>query len=229
MKSSRSTLLEEKILSQLMDEIYEDRSEQYPGVTQLIQCITKTYWERVNGRGAHDRTTKLYFTIGLGLERALLKAQKEGIVISGELDGIFYHIDGMEAGGIAEMKSTRMGTRVKIDPDLPPRAADNYKDIDVEDLPSSWLKQLKAYCKVKGTTKGSLIVIHVIQPDIRGWEIEFTQEEIDKNWNYLIRRRQILEMSHEYGRPPKPFLFNEAWECKNCTWKLMCEVNKDVS
>ncbi len=55
-----------------------------------------------------------------------------------------------------------------------------------------WITQMKAYCKCIGTT---LFYMHTlflcgdytypIKPILKHWEIEFTQEEIDSNWNDL--------------------------------------------
>ena len=132
MKTQRNPQYEDKILNDLMEEIAEDRSNQFPGVTSLIYCITKTFWEHKYGRGEPDRQTKLFFVTGLGLERALLKSQKEGNLLVGEHEGVFYHIDGLDENSVVELKSTRGGIRKKINPDSKART-DNYRDIEFED------------------------------------------------------------------------------------------------
>lgn len=224
MKSSRDTFYEDTILNALMDEIYEDREDQFPGVTSLIYCITKTYWEQKHGKAEPDRTTKLYFSIGLGLERALLKEQKLTGELSGEHEGIFYHIDGLAVDEVVELKSTRISNRTKIDKSITKRVDGNYRDVDFIDMPESWIRQIMAYCKVKNTLKAKLVVIHVIQPDIRVWDVEFTQKEIDTNWEWLQKRRQVLWLGLENNRPPTPFEYNMDWECEKCPWALLCGV-----
>lgn len=56
-----------------------------------------------------------------------------------------------------------------------------------------WLCQLKAYCKGLGTRFCHMHVLFLcgdysrpIRPKMRVWEVEFTQEEIDNNWDLLM-------------------------------------------
>lgn len=223
MKYHRNEAYEDKILDDLMAEIEEDRSDQFPGVTSLIYCITKTYWERLHGKPTHDRDTKLFFSIGLGLERALLNEQKQGL-LTGSEDGIFYHLDGLVGDEVAELKSTRISTRTKIDKNITKRVDGNYRDVEFPDMPEAWIKQMLAYCKVKGTTKAKLIVLHVIQPDIRVWDVEFSPVEVEANWKWLQDRKKVLMFGLKYGRPPTPFQYNQDFECERCAFLLMCKV-----
>ena len=66
-----------------------------------------------------------------------------------------------------------------------------------------WISQIKAYCKAKGTRFAMLHVLFVcgdytypIKPILKCWQIEFTQQEIDDNWDLLfdyMRLRQAIE------------------------------------
>ena len=64
----------------------------------------------------------------------------------------------------------------------------------VGDLSSQWmwLAQIKAYCKGLDTRHARLHVLFLcgdytypIKPVLKVWDIEFTQEEIDANWELL--------------------------------------------
>lgn len=59
-----------------------------------------------------------------------------------------------------------------------------------------WMAQIKAYCIAKGTRFAVLHVLFLcgdykfpIKPQLRAWEIEFTQEELEDNWFLLSMYR----------------------------------------
>lgn len=213
MKSTRDIKTEESTLQRAYLDIQEDRSKQYPSVTNLLYCITKTYWEHQYGESKQiDDTTKLYFVLGLGLEQALLRYRDE-TGRSGEKDGIYYHIDNIEDGVVVELKTTRMRTR---------RGRPSV-EIGIEDYSEAWLKQIQAYCKVVGITQAKLVVIHIIEPTIQAWSLEFTLEELNANWDWLKQRKIMLEAAQNSGKAPTPFKYNMDWECGRCQWKVLCD------
>lgn len=64
-----------------------------------------------------------------------------------------------------------------------------------------WMCQLKSYCKAKGTRHAVLHVLHVcgdyirpIVPMLYRYHIEFTQQELDDNWNLLMDWKDIKIM-----------------------------------
>lgn len=64
-----------------------------------------------------------------------------------------------------------------------------------------WMCQLKAYCKAKKTQHAVLHVLHVcgdyvrpIVPMLYRYHIEFTQQELDDNWNLLMDYKDIKIM-----------------------------------
>lgn len=67
-----------------------------------------------------------------------------------------------------------------------------YKSVKtVGDLTSQWMwrSQIMGYCGARGTRYAALHVLFVdgdytwpMRPSIRRWDIEFTQDEIDKDW-----------------------------------------------
>lgn len=52
----------------------------------------------------------------------------------------------------------------------------------------SWLVQLKGYCRMVGTTRARLLILHVCgdyrppRPKVRQFDIEFSPTEIQENW-----------------------------------------------
>lgn len=63
-----------------------------------------------------------------------------------------------------------------------------------------WMWQIKAYCKALNTRFAMLHVLFVcgdysypIKPTLRKWLLEFTQEEIDQNWEMLMQYKTYRE------------------------------------
>lgn len=66
-----------------------------------------------------------------------------------------------------------------------------------------WVSQCKGYCKGLNTLVAYLHVLFVcgnykfpINPQLKVWRIEFTQEEIDDNWELMtdyVRHRQVMD------------------------------------
>ena len=206
MNYRRNELLEDQLLDEMMAEIEDpERKDQHPSVTDLIYCLTRSYLDMSTG-SKPTRQTKLFFTIGLGLEKAMLSARKQ-IPTAGQFEGIYYHIDSLDPPNMMEFKSTRV--KAGTEP---------------ENLPEGWMKQIKSYLKTQGQTKVSLVVLHIIQPEIIAWDIEFSQHEIDENWAWLQQRRSEWEVYVSKAEMPTPFRFNEPWECKNCLYLNYCKA-----
>ena len=208
MQFHRNEQLETQLLDEMMAEISDDsRKLNQPSITSLIYCLTKGYYDEVYGQ-TPDRKTKLYFTIGLGLERNLLVARKH-TATEGCYEGIYYHTDAINESSLMEMKSTRM------------------KPGDAPSMSDNWKQQILGYLKCIGATEADFVTLHLIQPDIRAWHLEFTQEEISINWSYLMYRKSIWEYARRKEEPPAAFTYNQDYECKNCNWKLLCDARSN--
>ena len=227
MNSQRNEQLEIEILDKVWNKIEEDRSAQWPGVTNLIYCLTKAYWERTIGRPKPNRKTILNFVTGLVFEKALISFWQGDEGLSGEYEGIFYHIDGnymelaIEDLDVMEFKSTRQATHkgtVK---------ADDKRLVTVDDYSKFWLQQVAAYAYVKKRYTAKLAVLHIIPPELLAWDIEFTEADLISNWMMLQSRRTDLIHAVDTGNPPKPFTTNQEWECNNCVWLVLCNARKD--
>ena len=98
-----------------------------------------------------------------------------------ELDGITGSPDGIDTDGneliVEEYKCT------DVSPNKTP--ADMWR----------WMVQTKGYCKMLGTTKCVFRVLHLRQGErvYKPWEIEFTQAELDENWESILNYAKTMK------------------------------------
>ncbi len=196
-----------------------------PGIhqSQLIYCLTKSYWGLTDPEPATDKEALLW-SIGYGLERVLLRpSEKQPEPL--ELDGIVVSLDSIhQFGGPIDLKSTRM-------------APAGRKGEDGFMWPDSWKRAFMAYrhvLNVLGAREGKLpeydfgcVVIHLIQPEMTAWRITYEPWELTENWATLLTRRDQLD-SMLAGRNPMPFMWNEDWECARCTYQLRCGLQASI-
>ena len=214
MKYSRNPDLEEELLDQMMDQIRDDTRTQ-PSVTGMIRCLTRTYLDAEQPLPL-NRQTKLYFSTGLAIERAILVTQR-GEDIKGTLNGVAYHFDSLSQDILREMKSTRI------------RASTKYGEYTPEKFSEHWLRQFRSYCKAANTTRIQICILHLIEPELACWDVEFTQEEIDENWEWILSRAETYNAFIRLNKVPTPFRYNagsspDSYECKSCQNKIVCEA-----
>lgn len=213
MEWKENTALADRLLGLIAEEMKLDKPE--PHVTQLIYCLTKGWMDKYDPLPLTAKETCL-FSIGVKMGEILLAPHAQEV--EGELEGIHFSIDfvtedsasgrSIEADRLGELKSTRMGTRKHPD-----------------DFPPGWHKQLLAYMKTAGSLHATYAIMYVIPAVFRTWEVSATQEEIDTNWTWLQARKVIYMEFIEAGTRPTPFEYNEPWECKNCRYKLICDLS----
>jgi CRISPR/Cas system-associated exonuclease Cas4 (RecB family) len=169
-------------------------------LTDCLYCLRKAYWNKTNPLPPSEKEL-MYFLTGFGLQDALLADDNQSFA---ELDGIRISPDYWEGGELAELKTTRIGRK---------RLLDN-------DIPTGWIAQIQGYAKVLGVTRATLIVMPLLQPEILTFELEFTQDELDNNWDYILERKDELEnaLVGDYI----PIAGNEEWECRDCRYKDRC-------
>lgn len=212
MKFTRNPAAEDAYLASMWNEMYEPDRQQ-PSVTGMVYCLTKTYYENQYEdvkAATPSRETLMLFATGLALEKVMLgRGQRDE---KGVYEGIGWHTDSSE-DGLVEVKSTRISLK---------NAPERYSN--------SWRRQWMAYAKVKGVTKGTFVVLHIVGdysppfPDLAIWDVEATQAEIDENWAWLQDRADIYTAHKVAGEPPAPFTYNEPWECATCSWKMVCDL-----
>lgn len=217
MKFSRDESLEDELLNEMVVSFHEPDRKQ-PSVSGMIRCLTRTYYEneiKLDNTPSLSRREIQLFATGLALEKVILAGRQR--VLKGEYEGIQWHIDHLGVDGdFIEFKSTR----IKMVYDDSPTVSNN------------WQKQVLAYFKVLGITQGHFVMLHITGdykppfPDIRAYNILTTQEEIDDNWTWIQQRSISYLSAVKNAQPPKPFTFNEAWECKDCPWLGLCTARE---
>jgi hypothetical protein len=105
-----------------------------------------------------------------------------------EVDGIYMTHDGESLSVIITDTTQFWGLMVH-------EIKATYKSVKtVGDMSTQWmwLTQCKAYCKGKGTRFAMMHVLFLcgdykfpITPQLKCWQIEFTQDEIDENWELM--------------------------------------------
>lgn len=205
MKVQINDQLANATLDELMAEIDEDRSGMHPSVTDLVYCLTKSYFN-LHQKAKHTRKVKVFFLVGLGLERALLVARKK-VETYGENEGVHYHVDSRDEG-LFELKSTRA----------------SKKKMDEGDFPEAWLKQTKSYLNLLGGNQVDLGVVFLIPGEFEVYRLTFDERELEENKLWLLSRRDEFNRAVEFGDPPESFKWNQDWECGDCQYKIVCQM-----
>lgn len=207
----RNDGLARELLAEMWEEIQEDRTGQHPSVTDLIGCLTKSYYDTEETNTLeHNDKTKMFFLIGLGLERALLVKRKE-TPVAGVTDGIYWHVDSIDQG-LLEVKSTRA----------------NPKRIEGGDWNERWMRQIKSYLKGVGETHADFAIVYIIQAQLDAYRLTFSQFEIDTHWEWMKVRRDVWVKAKADKKSPKAFHWNEKWECDECPYKVLCELKASM-
>jgi len=140
-------------------------------------------WQAIDAGGQlHSPTTLNRFAIGWAWEEwlATQEADRGLIFHPGEytLDGMTGEPDAVEDDG----KSGIIVHEFKI----------TWKSLRTFD-DWFWLTQIKAYCKMVGTRRAVLSVMFINgdykppSPVFKRWECEFTELELEENWDMLLR------------------------------------------
>ena len=131
--------------------------------------------------------------------------------------------------GEMDLKSTRMWAeedgRPKITSDRP------------HGFPETWLKQFMGYAHRLGAQPAndqcpvdyvdySVAIMYLGAGNLIAGTIRFDWEEVEENMAYHLHRASILEDQLSQQVPPTPFMYNEAWECKNCAYYNRCQTTE---
>lgn len=213
MEWTEDSSLATRMLNDLGEEIWIDKH--LPHVTELIYCLTKSWYQRRKPLPFTPREVLLFAT-GVGMEGVLLKQHKQQV--EGVLDGIGYATDFLTYEGYpGELKLTRISAKK-----------------GPGELPSTWLRQILSYLKCNKDDRMLLAVLHLMGnyappfPELKAWQGKATQAEIDENWAWILGRRDIYMAAMGTDTPPEQFTTNEDWECNNCGYKLICDANQAI-
>jgi hypothetical protein len=217
MKFTEDTEFANRVLAKMLEvNQYGRRESKEPHLSELIYCLTKSAWKRRDSGGGvgttststpfHNSKELTMFAIGVALEKVLFRPL--GANEAGVYEGVAYEKDlKTEDGVLGEFKTTRMSAKRLI-----------------EDFPLGYYRQLLGYMKIDGTLKAKFTVLFIIQAELRAWEVEVSQEELDENWAWVQERKRVYLGYLDAGEIPPAFAYNEDWECEGCPMKLVCDI-----
>jgi len=208
---SKNDALAAKLLDEMVAEKLEDRTGQHPSVTDLLRCLTQSWWD-AHRKLEHGKKKEVFFLIGIGLERSILAARKQNPT-AGETEGIYWHVDDND-DGLIEVKSFR----------------GNIRKVELPDggfaLPDYYVEQVKSYCVMLGVSSVDLGIIYIIPAEFEVYHIEFEAMELAFHRRWLHSRRDVWNQAEAIGKAPESYKHNKDWECKDCQYKLLCETRK---
>ena len=195
---------------------YLTKREEVPHVSELIYCLTRSYFDRYDPVEPTDEEM-VGFAIGFALEQVILRDDDTGTPPVEEVDGIYMSRDYVDLQGVGvDLKSTRM--------------APGPNGFPKRGFPDTWEEQFKAYAKI-GLMPGDYntpipykVAIIYLQPRVlEAGTCVFTRGEIEQEWEYLLKRKEIYMRYLVQQKIPTPFTYNKDWECRGCRYKLRCD------
>lgn len=222
MKISRTTGAEKWILERSKAWLAKQERAEGLHVSDLLYP-RKGYWRSVDPRGTTDDEA-LYFIAGQGhhyiLEAIIEGSKKVGKADGGSYEwrGIHYSPDILSPHPI-EIKTTRAKHGPK---------AETERSYAVEY--EHYLKQLTAYCAIRGECRGDLVVLYLnkegadgrSKPTVRWYRIELTAQELGKRQAELLAGKQALERAIKTKNHVKLPLCPK-WLCRGCQWVGECK------
>lgn len=221
MKVKVNTEVRDKVMKSLTGERFSSRTF---SVTKLTCCPRKTFYSMSGVSAVTSEASTLFMARGRGLHYELQKGFKETEVRK-EMNGVRGDIDAIDER-ITEMYSTSISSSKVTDETKVPKVL------------LTKVKQLMAYCYMSGVKTGDLLVFFMsgdykrftevvgekfytgIQPELKCWTLEFTEEELMENWKQILRNKAEIELALKTGSPP--LLVGEEWECKSCGYSYTC-------
>lgn len=134
-------------------------------------------------------------------------------------DGISGRVDGLWNDSLIETKSTTMDM-------------DKFNPITSQ---PHWLQRSKAYCTLHGKNTIVLVVWFLVgnmwthktlNTGLKCWDLNFSDQELEHNWGYMIRQKNLLEMYVKSKVFPDNFWIKsrlKPYECGDCSYNDICE------
>lgn len=208
---------------ELLNRIEKREFSERTGVhsSDLIYCLNKTALRKLKPLPSSDEEI-LLFSIGWSTQRWLTEQDEEEEF---EVDGIKVTPDAQTARGCPwELKATYQSST---------------KDLTEN---THWLRQIMSQCKVTGTTSAKLTRFELMgdwkwvfgkgqekenskRPTLHAYHIEFTKQEIENNWRWMLQRKALYEGILSSGKLlPKALALpsGQEYECKFCPYKKEC-------
>ena len=207
--------LEKAVYSHARDYMAYDRTGLH--ASTLIFCNYKGFFEATDAeKNVMDDRTML-FILGHAIQFMLYPVTQEESKVF-EVDGIRLTPDLIDTSissyylRLAEVKSTRASSA----------------KFSLYDNPH-YTMQMANYCKAVGVLECDFIGFLLAGdykpplPKAACWKVAFTQDEIDYNWEEMLRRKKIFEKALQDNRLPEP-LIHMSWECKYCDYVDVCPI-----
>ncbi len=212
----------------LLEKIAQREFKERVGIhcSDLLYCINKQALRRKTNLPVPNHTL-LLFSLGWASQRWL--TGKDEDEPARELDGITVTLDAVDTKGRPwELKASYQSSS---------------RDI-LENL--SWIRQIMAQCKVSGKTEAFLSRFEIMgdwasvfpkgatpaekkankeaakKPTLSAYKLVFTQDEIDRNWEWLKQRRDLFaEVLRTGVLLPKAQAIppTQEWECSDCPFR----------
>ena len=207
MKVVSNPEISREVLQRLRDKYLTPKP--LPHVTELIYCLTRSYWDRLDPIEPTDHEL-LLFAVGFGLEEMLLRQEGQEPPKAIELDGITLTPDYIALrGGMVDLKSTRAY------PDKVTREPG-------KGWSETWQEQFMAYAKAFGKLEYTVTVVYIIPAEVASFTFVFTEAELGANWQKMLQRKAQYMEALEAGKVPTPFTTNREWECRFCRYLGRC-------
>lgn len=185
-------------------------------LSTLIYCLTRSFFDMKMDVEPTDMEV-LLFALGLGLQDEFTPDNALTDIVF-EKDGITFSPDFVTPTGFlpiaedhyCEMKTTRMSS--------------------ARDFPTTWIEYIKGGCHIRGVDTYDLSVLYMMGnykppfPQLNSFRLEFDEYELDENWDYILARKKVFDKALENKMPPTPKVYCGDWECKNCRFKVQCDV-----
>lgn len=189
--------------------------------SDLVYCLNKQALRRLHPFQPSDHELLLY-SLGWATQRWLTgKSEDEP---EKEVDGIVVTLDALTDEGLPwELKATFQSSQRPIE--------DN----------AHWIRQIMAQCYVTGTATANLSRLEIMgnwksvfgkreekdlpenqKPTLSAYRLEFSQEEIDRNWQWLQVRRDMFNIilsTNELFPKIHAIPSGQEWECKFCPYQ----------
>ena len=197
--------------------------------SDLLYCLNKQVLRRLCPKPSTENQV-LLFSLGWSTQRWITgKDEDEETIVK---DGIQVTRDCLNNGFPWELKATFQSSG---------------KPIEEND---SWVAQIKAQCYVQKVTTAYLSRLEIMgnwksifgkkeekglpenqKPTLHAYRLEFTQEELEDNWNWLVSRAELFkdllkrrgeDTSEPLFPPPLSLPIGHEWECGFCEYKKEC-------
>ena len=176
----------------------------------LIYCLRKAYF-RIIGIEPPEHPMLEFTVIGKTLHKLIernFKYKEEEM----EKDGISGTVDIImplqEKKFAIEVKTTRKSIYTK------------------EDIPSTYIEQLKMAMIMLETNEGLLAILNIITAEVQVWVVRISDEEKQRFWTEILRRKDLLEYAVSIKNPL--LLPRTLWMCFRCEYKKTCDQLENV-